>query len=159
MKPGLSRTRYIVTGLCGVFLLVGIVGLFVSVAFCFKGFVMTLERGQTSLTYYNNKFPYRSYYADYSGWVLQTTDPVPLSRWPALFLPIGPQMFAWSVVLPIWVPLLLTGMASALLWRAHFRKADALLCPDCGYDLRATPYRCPECGWIVSQQKRFGMMA
>jgi len=40
-----------------------------------------------------------------------------------------------------------------LLWRAHrIRQADnrerSGLCPHCGYDLRETPDRCPECGAV-----------
>ena len=50
---------------------------------------------------------------------------------------------------PLWVPLIGFGVLPAArarcAWRVR-RRHRAGLCPTCGYDLRATPGRCPECG-------------
>jgi hypothetical protein len=55
----------------------------------------------------------------------------------------------WVLVVPFWavvVPIaLLTGLALRARWSAG-QRSRAGLCPACGYDLRATPDRCPECG-------------
>ncbi len=76
------------------------------------------------------------------------------SRTKALTDPPGVQQVErWRIVtLPLWAPLfcfsLLPGM---MLVRRHTRQRRAKrvaggLCPNCGYDLRATPQGCPECG-------------
>lgn len=57
------------------------------------------------------------------------------------------------VVTPLWPITTLAAVVSAGGWVpliAHYslrrRRVRAGLCPRCGYDLRATPFCCPECG-------------
>jgi predicted RNA-binding Zn-ribbon protein involved in translation (DUF1610 family) len=61
-----------------------------------------------------------------------------------------------GVVVPYWTLLLAAGSAAA--WRVHRLRrrlarehSGAVPCVSCGYDLRATPARCPECGTKTPQ--------
>lgn len=60
---------------------------------------------------------------------------------------------AWSFAIPIWLPLLLflalPGWKSGRYMRKRIRDSRGL-CPDCGYDVRASPERCPECGRVLT---------
>jgi hypothetical protein len=55
---------------------------------------------------------------------------------------------AW---LPWWFLTLVpaAGFAAGLRSLRRRRVREAGLCPACGYDLRATPDRCPECGTVA----------
>jgi hypothetical protein len=60
-------------------------------------------------------------------------------------IPSGPN--SWELYAPLWVPFLLVGIPSVMLWRSdHVRPLGA--CRTCGYDLSGlTPGgACPECG-------------
>ena len=66
------------------------------------------------------------------------------------------RVVQWSVGAPYWflaavmaVPPLLWGRRAVRRRREAMRRR-ARLCPRCGYDLRATPGRCPECGEPVA---------
>ena len=60
--------------------------------------------------------------------------------------------WGFSFNLPYWLLLFVLPIYPA--WRiyrgSHRRKPDGKTCHVCGYDLRATPHRCPECGTIPS---------
>jgi hypothetical protein len=76
---------------------------------------------------------------------------VSYERWPT---PDGDPIHpGYRVVLPHWSLILLFVAWPALRTLRWLRSRSALegrlvrsLCPACGYDLRATPGRCPECG-------------
>jgi hypothetical protein len=63
---------------------------------------------------------------------------------------------SWVVVVPLWMlagafgfPGVIVVTARVVTWFRTRRLARAGFCSACGYDLRATPERCPECGTAV----------
>ena len=58
----------------------------------------------------------------------------------------------WVLAFPIWwvmVPVGAIGVGEAFLFVRRIRRSRADYCSVCGYDLRGTPDRCPECGTAV----------
>jgi hypothetical protein len=61
-----------------------------------------------------------------------------------------------NVSLRIWPLVVVTALLPAyrlLRYGTRRRRRDAGLCPACGYDLRATPGRCPECGTVPTEAR------
>jgi hypothetical protein len=83
-----------------------------------------------------------------------------LSVWQQVGFEIGnssegtPPSVVRGVILPHWACMGLLLITPALWFasnRRRQRRIAAGLCARCGYDLRATPDRCPECGTAITQ--------
>ncbi|MGD8451928.1 MAG: hypothetical protein PVJ57_08925 [Phycisphaerae bacterium] len=70
--------------------------------------------------------------------------------WPNWSIRRDPLPSPWSRI-PLWLPLLLVGLPTALLWwAAYWPHREPGRCPECGYDLTGNVSgRCPECGKAV----------
>jgi hypothetical protein len=66
----------------------------------------------------------------------------------ALFvdLPDQYQVNTVELMVPYWLATLVLALPPALWFRSRQRRRLPGACARCGYDLRATPDRCPECG-------------
>jgi hypothetical protein len=56
----------------------------------------------------------------------------------------------YQLIVPCWFVILVAGLMPGI-WVFRKRRGSGgigSLCPSCGYDLRATPERCPECGAV-----------
>ena len=62
---------------------------------------------------------------------LQVSDPIGVSVW----LVVGEAALVWNIV-------------ARLRLERELARLRANQCTKCGYDLRATPHRCPECGHV-----------
>jgi hypothetical protein len=59
----------------------------------------------------------------------------------------------WVAAAPLWliaaILAILPAVQLLVRWRSS-RRENSGLCPSCGYDLRASKDRCPECGTIMA---------
>jgi hypothetical protein len=119
------------------------------------GVVTYSEVEQNPLRNSGSRFSYHRYAAERKGFwfhLIHIDDAVKLTLPPwkpgTRSASFGRTHRIWVLFIPDWVILI---CAAALCWHCARRYKNERLpgyCDACGYDLRATPDRCPECGTL-----------
>ena len=126
------------------------------------------ERGRLSLTFYRSTGMWQisspTSWAQAGEWGMhwvhrvagdESSDNPPPALWRRLGFDFSNRFSKdqfdafWSVSAPHWAVLVPFGAAPLAFMAARVRRRHRRsrgLCPACGYDMRATPERCPECG-------------
>jgi hypothetical protein len=132
--------------------------------------VVGYDHGVIYWSLFDIRFNERSDFNEYDrhsgttdGWSSYVSSPFGWSPAPSVLRDVGLLMesgsrnegFAtWSIrhaMFPVWLLILLSGIGPAWSWARYYRRPRPGLCARCGYDLRATPQRCPECGAVAAQ--------
>ncbi|MDB5320159.1 MAG: hypothetical protein JWN40_1790 [Phycisphaerales bacterium] len=98
----------------------------------------------------------RAYRSNSSGDTDETVAGLPVRRWqPVRTFDVNNSLHRTAyVVVPHWTLAAALAAGPLMSLRRRFvrrRRQSTGLCPVCGYDLRATPGRCPECGMISTR--------
>src|SRR5262249_11061766 len=96
------------------------------------------------------------FHAIHNGCVVIGGDPLSFAPqallWPVWVVAVILYPDQWIVAVRFWLSYLGSfAISYVLLSRFALKPKAKGFCPACGYDLRATPERCPECGTVVKQ--------
>jgi hypothetical protein len=103
----------------------------------------------------SERFKFR-FEVDYWNYSTTTSYPPPEDRGP---------IAGWTVGVPFWFVILISAPVPCV-WLARWARQRKRrlrrqrgLCEQCGYDMRASPARCPECGSSATPAHAFGQAA
>jgi len=131
---------------------------------------LKVSRGAVAIGYFDHRLSprpaVRAYAGSQQGWHHAASKPYDLYDWinyPAVqalgfkyglcVYKLGTFTFGRELIVPLWVLVLVFAAPPIGLVARRFvtlpqQRREAGCCPRCGYDLRATPRRCPECGSV-----------